>query len=80
MLALAIDKQDGLIIGKNIRLTLGDISPNRVQVLIEAPEDVPVYRQRLLERLLGPQAFRQFLHALKAACRRKTPRPAPQRK
>jgi carbon storage regulator len=41
------------MIGDNIRLTVNGINGNQVKLGIEAPKDVPVYREELRDK--GPR-------------------------
>ncbi len=71
MLVLTIDADDGIFIGNGIRITVAPTGGKRVKLLIQAPEHVPVYRQKVLRRILGPAAFEQMLLALDERCGRK---------
>ena len=71
MLVLTIDSDDGIFIGNDIRITAAPIGGKRVKLFIQAPEHIPVHRQEVLQRILGPEAFEQFILALKERCGRK---------
>lgn len=71
MLVLKIDSDDGIFIGNDIRITATPIGGKRVKLLIQAPEHIPVHRQKVLQRILGPKAFEQFILALEQRCGRK---------
>ncbi len=49
MLALTRKEQQEIFIGQNIIVHIVSVSGNRVQLGIEAPADVPVYREELLQ-------------------------------
>ncbi|MEZ6089830.1 MAG: carbon storage regulator [Pirellulaceae bacterium] len=47
MLVLTRKEDQSLVIGDNIRVTIGKIHGNRVRILIDAPDDVSVLRGEL---------------------------------
>lgn len=55
-----------ILIGDNITITVVDIDRGKIRLGIDAPRDVPVYRQELLPTHL-PAPSRQATHALDAA-------------
>lgn len=48
MLVLSRKLGESIMIGDNIRVTVVDIDRGKVRLGIEAPRDVPIYRQELL--------------------------------
>ena len=69
MLALTIDLYDSFFIGDDVRVTLAATGGKRVKLLIQAPEHIPVHRQKVLRRVLGDAAFSQLLLTLKERLR-----------
>lgn len=49
MLALTRKEQQEIFIGRDIIVRIVSVSGNRVQLGIEAPNDVPVFREELLQ-------------------------------
>jgi carbon storage regulator len=57
MLVLARKTNEAILIGDEIRIRIGLVSGGTVRLCIEAPRDVPVYREELLDRTTaGPSA------------------------
>lgn len=48
MLVLARKLGESIFIGETIRIMIVDIDRNKVRLGIDAPRDVPIYRQELL--------------------------------
>lgn len=48
MLVLSRKLGEKIVIGGNITVTVADIDRGRIRLGIEAPRDVPIYRQELL--------------------------------
>lgn len=49
MLVLQRKKEESLLIGENIRITIVDIGTDTVRLAIDAPKDVKILREELLE-------------------------------
>lgn len=49
MLVLQRKKEESIIIGGNIKITIADIGSDRVKISIEAPKDIPILRAELVE-------------------------------
>lgn len=54
MLLLKRRVGESIVIGGNIRITIGEVRGGTVRIGIEAPSDMPVYRGELLD-VLGPE-------------------------
>jgi len=54
MLVLSRKLGEKIVIGENIRITVVKIDRNQIRIGIEAPSDVPVYREEI-----APQRFAQ---------------------
>jgi len=50
MLALTRSSGEAIIINGNIKVTIGHIENGRVKVLIDAPREVSIVREELIER------------------------------
>lgn len=51
MLVLSRQRDESIIIGDNIVITVVDIRGDKVRLGIEAPRDVPVHRQEIYEAI-----------------------------
>lgn len=51
MLVLSRKRDEEIVIGGDIRITVVEVSGNRVKLGISAPTEVPVHRAELEERL-----------------------------
>lgn len=51
MLVLSRKRDERIVIGENIVITVVDVRGDKVRLGIEAPTDVPVHRQEVLEAL-----------------------------
>jgi carbon storage regulator len=59
MLVLSRKRDERIVIGENIVITVVDVRGDKVRLGIEAPAEVPVHRQEVLEamrRSAGSQA------------------------
>ena len=55
MLVLSRQRDESIIIGDNIVLTVVDIRGDKVRLGIEAPKEVPVHRQEVYEAIQQEQ-------------------------
>lgn len=53
MLVLSRKKGETTIIGRKIRVTVLDVSGNRVKLGFSGPPDVPIHREELLAAMLA---------------------------
>lgn len=51
MLVLSRHRDEAIVIGDNIRITVVDIRADKVRLGISAPTDVPVHRQEVYEAI-----------------------------
>jgi len=51
MLVLSRCKDEVIVIGENIRITVVEIRPGKVRIGIDAPRDVPVHRLEVAEAI-----------------------------
>jgi carbon storage regulator len=51
MLVLSRQRDESIIIGDNIVLTIVDIRGDKVRLGIEAPQEIPVHRQEVYEAI-----------------------------
>jgi len=51
MLVLSRKRDERIVIGDNIVITIVDVRGDKVRIGIEAPLDVPVHRQEVLDAL-----------------------------
>lgn len=54
MLVVTRKPGEKLHIGANIRITVVEVKGNRIKIGIEAPVEVPVFREEIQERLVVP--------------------------
>ena len=52
MLVLSRHKNEAVMVGDNIRLTIVDIRGDKVRLGIDAPQEVPVHRQEVYDAIL----------------------------
>jgi len=57
MLVLSRKLNESIIIGDNIRITVIDINGYRIRLGFEAPPDVKIFREEIMDR--GPKKKRQ---------------------
>ena len=55
MLVLSRKIGERIVIGENIVITVVDIDRGKIRLGIEAPRDVPIYREELLPRNDSPK-------------------------
>jgi carbon storage regulator len=53
MLVLSRKKNESIIINENVVITVVDVRGDKVRIGIEAPRDVTVHRQEVLESILN---------------------------
>ncbi len=53
MLVLSRKKNESIIINDNVVVTVVEVRGDKVRIGIEAPRDVTVHRQEVLEAILG---------------------------
>ena len=58
MLVLSRKRDERIVIGDNIVITVVDVRGDKVRLGIEAPSEVPVHRQEVLEALKRNEAQR----------------------
>lgn len=63
MLVLSRKKNEKIIIGHNIELTLVEIRGDKVRLGIVAPHDVPVHRMEVYEAIHGHKPGEKPAHA-----------------
>lgn len=51
MLVLSRHKDETIVIGDNIKITVVDIRGDKVRLGIEAPQDIPVHRQEVYDAI-----------------------------
>ena len=56
MLVLSRQRDESIIIGDNIVITVVDIRGDKVRLGIEAPKDVPVHRQEVYDAIKRSEA------------------------
>ena len=69
MLALTRKKNESIVIGNNITITILDIKGDQVKIGVEAPKEVPVYRQEVyvqIQEANRAAAKNEGMDALKA--------------
>jgi carbon storage regulator len=50
MLVVSRKKNERIVIGGNIVVTVCEIGPGKVRIGIDAPKDVSIYRQEIIEQ------------------------------
>ena len=58
MLVLSRQRDESIIIGDNIVITVVDIRGDKVRLGIEAPKEVPVHRQEVYEAIQRENALK----------------------
>ena len=84
MLVLSRQRDETIMIGDDVEITVVDIRGDKVRLGIEAPTDIPVHRQEVYEAIqrenrqasrLEPQDARQLEHLTPPPLRRDLRRP-----
>ncbi len=55
MLVLSRKKNESIVLGNDIVITIVEIKGDKVRLGIEAPKDVPVHREEVYEAIHGPR-------------------------
>lgn len=55
MLVLSRKRDERIVIGENITITIVDVRGDKVRLGIDAPQEVPVHRSEVLERIKAGQ-------------------------
>jgi carbon storage regulator len=63
MLVLSRKRDERIVIGDNIVITVVDVRGDKVRLGIEAPLDVPVHRQEVMEALKRSAASESAAHS-----------------
>jgi carbon storage regulator len=72
MLVLSRQRDESIVIGENVVVTIVDIRGDKVRLGIEAPSEIPVHRQEVYEAIqrenrkageLGPKEARGLVRA-----------------
>jgi len=56
MLVLSRQRDQSIVIGENVVITVVDIRGDKVRIGIEAPKEIPVHRQEVHEAILKEQS------------------------
>lgn len=56
MLVLSRKKNESIVIGDNIVITVVEVIGNKIRLGIEAPKEIPVHRQEVFEAIAGGPA------------------------
>lgn len=51
MLVLSRERSESILIGDNIKIMVVEIRGNKVRIGVEAPKDMPVYREEIAEAM-----------------------------
>ncbi|EAQ82418.1 MULTISPECIES: carbon storage regulator CsrA [Blastopirellula] len=72
MLVLSRHRDESIMIGDNIVITIVDIRGDKVRLGIAAPQDIPVHRQEVYEAIQRENQQASRLQPNEAAALRKT--------
>jgi len=64
MLVLTRGIDEKIFIGEEVIVTVAEVNGNQVQIGIEAPKEIPVYREENHRRLLKEQTTKRIRAAL----------------
>ena len=59
MLVLSRQKDESIIIGDNVEVTIVDVRGDKVRLGITAPKDIPVHRREIYEAIQREKADKQ---------------------
>lgn len=65
MLVLSRHRDESIMIGDDVVVTIVDIRGDKVRLGIEAPSDVPVHRQEVYEAIRAAKIERQIRFSLR---------------
>jgi len=65
MLVLSRKRDERIVIGDNIVITIVDVRGDKVRIGIEAPAEVPVHRQEILAAVKRAEAESEAAHKAK---------------
>ena len=65
MLVLSRHRDESIMIGDNIVVTIVDIRGDKVRLGIEAPSDIPVHRQEVYEAIQREKTLKRYMRAWK---------------
>jgi carbon storage regulator len=61
MLVLSRNKDQRIMIGDDVVLTIVDIKGDKVRLGIDAPKDIPVHRQEVYDQIKNQTTFNEYL-------------------
>lgn len=64
MLVLTRSVDEKIVIGDDVIVTITEVNGNQVHIGIEAPKEIPVYREENHQRILKEQAIKRIRAAL----------------
>ncbi len=70
MLVLSRRRNESIMVGENIEITISDISRTRVQLGITAPRDVSVHRKEIHKAIQREKAIKNNLHGISSKRRK----------
>jgi len=77
MLVLSRQRDESIIIGDNIVVTIVDIRGDKVRLGIDAPTEVPVHRREVFEAIQRENLQASRLHPKDTGAKLSPPPPAP---
>ena len=70
MLVLSRKKQEQVVIGDDILVTVVDVRGNKVRLGVDAPKDVPVHRKEVHTAIKREEAHKQCTGESESTCSR----------